>query len=335
MDVDEILSAHHEKYKSTDVHKEVQLTFDLGNLLASDLNHIDTTRLRQESDDYLKELGRDNTQLLINEIWKLPITRVEESVVVELPPPTTILPREKPIPKQKAPTKWEQFAKTKGITKRKRSHMVFDEKTQEWKPRWGYKRINDSKDDWLIEVPVNADPYEDQFEKRSEARKERIAKNEYQRLRNIAKTEKSGRIKVPLPPADTKKMNKHQLTQALGTARKSTASVGVFTDKLAAEPTPKQSGKKTKFDPLVGVHSEEKERSINVLKKVTRKKEILDTKKATNKLISEEQRRAHKRKITGDGGKGAKKSKKGVSHKALPKSKGLMKQRAKNKRKRK
>ena len=45
--------------------------------------------------------------------------------------------------------------------------------------------------------------------------------------------------------------------------------------------------------------------------------------------------RTHKRKITGDGDKGAKKSKKGVSHKALPKSKGLMKQRAKNKRKRK
>ena len=39
------------------------------------------------------------------------------------------------------------------------------------------------------------------------------------------------------------------------------------------------------------MHSEEKERSINVLKKVTRKKEILDTRKATNTLISEEQRR--------------------------------------------
>ena len=48
MDVDEILSVHHEKYKSTDVHKEVQLTFDLGNLLASDLNHIDTSRLRYD-----------------------------------------------------------------------------------------------------------------------------------------------------------------------------------------------------------------------------------------------------------------------------------------------
>jgi regulator of ribosome biosynthesis len=34
--------------------------------------------------------------------------------------------------------------------------MVFDEKSGEWKPRWGYKRISDSKEDWLLEVPSNA-----------------------------------------------------------------------------------------------------------------------------------------------------------------------------------
>ena len=27
---------------------------------------------------------------------------------------------------------------------------------QEWKPRWGYKRVNDMKDDWLIEVSDKA-----------------------------------------------------------------------------------------------------------------------------------------------------------------------------------
>jgi len=34
--------------------------------------------------------------------------------------------------------------------------MVFDEKAQEWKPRYGYKRVNDPKDDWVLEVPQNA-----------------------------------------------------------------------------------------------------------------------------------------------------------------------------------
>ena len=34
------------------------------------------------------------------------------------------------------------------------------------------------------------DPYEDQFEKKNQAKKERVAKNEYQRLRNIARNRK-------------------------------------------------------------------------------------------------------------------------------------------------
>ena len=34
--------------------------------------------------------------------------------------------------------------------------MVFDEKAQKWKPRYGYKRVNDPKEDWVLEVPQNA-----------------------------------------------------------------------------------------------------------------------------------------------------------------------------------
>ena len=36
------------------------------------------------------------------------------------------------------------------------------------------------------------DPFEDQFEKRKTAKKERVAKNELQRLRNIKKNMKGG-----------------------------------------------------------------------------------------------------------------------------------------------
>ena len=32
---------------------------------------------------------------------------------------------------------------------------------QEWKPRWGYKRINDPKDKWMIEIPDKAGGGED------------------------------------------------------------------------------------------------------------------------------------------------------------------------------
>ena len=44
----------------------------------------------------------------------------------------------------------------------------------------------------MLYIFMTLDPYEDQYEKRKTAKKERIAKNEYQRLRNIAKNTKKG-----------------------------------------------------------------------------------------------------------------------------------------------
>ena len=70
---------------------------------------------RETRDAYLTELARDNTQILINAIWQLPTHRVEEVVVATFPPPTYKLPREKPLPEPKAETKWEKYAKEKGI----------------------------------------------------------------------------------------------------------------------------------------------------------------------------------------------------------------------------
>ena len=37
-------------------------------------------------------------------------------------------------------TKWQEFARAKGIdSKKKKSRMVWDEKEQDWVPRWGFK----------------------------------------------------------------------------------------------------------------------------------------------------------------------------------------------------
>ena len=44
--MDKILSASKLELRSTDVSKEVELQFDLGNLLATDLNSLDTEALR-------------------------------------------------------------------------------------------------------------------------------------------------------------------------------------------------------------------------------------------------------------------------------------------------
>lgn len=110
---------------------------------------------RKDKEEFLKKLARDNTQLIINQLWELETKKVENLVVAKLPAPKTILPRSKPIPKPKSPTKWELYAKTKGIQNRKREKLVWDDTSKEWKPRFGYRGINQNND-WLIEVPDNA-----------------------------------------------------------------------------------------------------------------------------------------------------------------------------------
>lgn len=83
-------------------------------------------RSREDKENYLSGLIRDNVQLLLNEIWELPTERVEECVVAKLPPPVFVLPRSRKCPVAKPLTKWEKFAKEKGIKKVKKDKKVFD-----------------------------------------------------------------------------------------------------------------------------------------------------------------------------------------------------------------
>jgi regulator of ribosome biosynthesis len=102
-------------------------------------------------------ISRDSTQLLYNSIFSLPTNSNEDGIFVELPEPITKLPREKPCPKEKQPTRWERFAKEKGIQNRKKSRKVFDEASGEYRPRWGYGSAkNDPMNDWVIPVPENS-----------------------------------------------------------------------------------------------------------------------------------------------------------------------------------
>lgn len=72
-------------------------------------------------------LARDNTQLLINKIWELPTEKQDDVTVVNLPKPLYILPRGLPVPKPRPPTKWEKFAKEKGIVKTKKDKLKWDD----------------------------------------------------------------------------------------------------------------------------------------------------------------------------------------------------------------
>ncbi|KRT79581.1 hypothetical protein AMK59_6673 [Oryctes borbonicus] len=283
------------KFKPITVEKHLELDYDLGTLLCVDKNELDSGLLSKNKEDYVQNLTRDNVQLLMNQIWSLPTEKVDDVVVVKLPKPTYILPRAKRVPKPKPPTKWQEYAKLKGIQKKKKSKLSWDEQLQKWLPLYGFKRAQAARDkDWLLEVPQNADPLEDQFAKKFEVKSERVAKNELQRLRNIAK---SKNVKVPRmgllnPDVSSAK----DLQTAVTVTKSSTASIGKFQSSLPKEKeargvaaiTPGAS-RKRKAAP---VSSEvEKTESLNAIDYVLNKKPKIDIEKAVNRRINEEQQR--------------------------------------------
>lgn len=88
---------------------------------------------------------------------------------LKLPEQITIFPRQKSIPKEKTQTRWEKFSKEKGIEKKKRGRMVWDENVKDWVPRWGAYSVkkNEDKNTPVMEHKKNADPYEDPFLRKS------------------------------------------------------------------------------------------------------------------------------------------------------------------------
>lgn len=74
----------------------------------------------KEKEEYLKKLSGQNVQLLVNKLWELPIKRVDEALCAVLPDPKLVLPRARKVPAPKPLTKWQKFAKDKGIVKKKK-----------------------------------------------------------------------------------------------------------------------------------------------------------------------------------------------------------------------
>lgn len=276
-------------YKPVDVVKDLDLEIDLGNLLATDPNPLDATKLKSQSrEEYLKELARDNTQLLINNLFQLPTERREDIVVAVLPAGTTRIPREKPVPKPKPPTRWSEFAKQKGIKSRKREKLVWDETIKDWRPRYGYKRAQvEKQNNWVIEVPENKDPMVDYHAELKKKKKERVAKNEYQRLRNIARNHKA---KVPknlfLP---TENLSKDEVSKAVTVAKAATASHGKFAGTLKEEKNVKVRRAKRKFESNFGDAKKERDAQLKVFEEMQRKKPKLDVKRAANQFIHQEE----------------------------------------------
>ncbi|KAL8996900.1 MAG: hypothetical protein Q9169_003711 [Polycauliona sp. 2 TL-2023] len=180
------------------VSKPIPYTFDLGNLLINDANPLPPN----PSPSHLSTAARDCAQALINQLLTTcPVTSSSDGVMMTLPPPTTLLPREKPLPAKKEATKWEKFAAKKGIKdKKKEGKLVFDEETQEWVPKWGYKgRNKDGEGDWIVEVDEKKEKKEGKGkgneigvggEGRRE-RKEKVRRNERSQRANERRGRKS------------------------------------------------------------------------------------------------------------------------------------------------
>lgn len=131
---------------------EGQLEYDLGNLSAYDPAPLDDHHFDVGKEEKCSELARAITQSLVTKLFQLPAEPVQGGRVAQLPPPTARLPREKPVPKPRELTKWEKFAQKKGIVKRKRSKLVYDDAKDEWRRRHGYKRANDDNDIPILEA---------------------------------------------------------------------------------------------------------------------------------------------------------------------------------------
>ncbi|CRG91458.1 Regulator of ribosome biosynthesis [Talaromyces islandicus] len=192
------------------VVKENPYTFDLGHLMAQDPNPLVISK-SENTNDALKAVARDGAQVLINQLLTTcQITSdPKEGVLLSLPAPQTLLPRFKPLPKPKEPTKWELFAKKKGIgkysskpgaalaEKERRKNLVYDETSGEWVPKWGYKGANKAgENDWLVEVPDKDWKNEAEGQNVRTAgrreRKERIKRNDRKMRANERRSRKSG-----------------------------------------------------------------------------------------------------------------------------------------------
>ena len=167
---------------------------DLGNLTLTDLNALPpgadsdtiTARLVENIDFALTALLDIKKQAMhANEV--LP---EEEQIhdfqaatlALDLPAPEEVFPRSRKLPEVKKETKWQKFAKEKGIKKRKRTGMSYDPTLKQQVARWGRKSKKNALDLPIMEEKANGrDPFSDA---RTE-KKLRVAKNRLKQAKNM------------------------------------------------------------------------------------------------------------------------------------------------------
>jgi regulator of ribosome biosynthesis len=230
---------------------------DVAGLLAVD------TRQGNEPGD--AEVAREAIEALVRAVFSLPTESTEDGKVAVLPAPVYTMPRAKPIPKERAATKWEKYAKEKGIQKKKsRDRLVWNEARQDYLPRFGARSAKNLDQATILPHKESIAPGDDPF--------------------SVAKREKNSRVRdntpllaldvAPRGPSGKKNIPKAKLRDAISVAQRSTASAGRFDHKLKNEPKPKLTGNKRKLPdptPRKQTLDSEKERSRKLLDRVLSK----------------------------------------------------------------
>jgi regulator of ribosome biosynthesis len=246
-------------------------------------------------------------QSLVNALWSLPSEAAPVGRVAELPRPSTPLPRQKPPPAPRPPTRWEAFAAQKGIVKKKRSKLVFDEDANEWRRRHGKGRVGDDADVHVVDAKPGDVLGTDPFAEAAAARRDKRATNKRQQLGNLKKAAgKKGGGALALPPTlrlaaalpshgKGKPVRSADARPALRAASKaagvSTASLGKH-DALASGETRADraralAGPRRKFEPVVG--GSDAARTANIVDRVIRSNadDVIDTGRAVARLEGE------------------------------------------------
>lgn len=172
------------------------MQFDLHYLMATDPTPLPPELLEPEADEHrMMDVAVRTVAALCKEFVQLPRVSSNIGLMGIIPPPVLQLPREKPLPKPREPTRWERFARTKGIKKRKKSRLVYDEKVKEYRPRYGRNRRTDNTTEYdpIIPAEEGVNDYsgaKDAFTMAREARLARVAKNKAQHAANLRRRER-------------------------------------------------------------------------------------------------------------------------------------------------
>lgn len=219
------------------------VTLDLGLLSAFDE--------RAEQPASLEDAAAEATTALLHALFSLPVSDTPDGRLITPPPPTSALPREKPIPKPRPPTKWEKFSKEKGIQKKRRDRLVLDDATGEYVPRYGKGSKNSLDRDVIIPHKEGMGTDYDPFAEKRKEKKQRIKDNDKKRRANLGRASNAARLDpmqalnvAATGPSGKRYLPKSGLDDSLAVAQRSTASAGRFDKRGKNEPTPKNRGRK-------------------------------------------------------------------------------------------